>query len=170
MQFLKNRSEKKDSLHLLVNKAYLSEDGKDFYLTNVVKIRPVRRFPGGSRVIAKCQHWNVSWNVTDFNLHNSTPEYCILNQRTYYWVESETLIRFALTLKNLETDNKHSIYFETLITMGLWVYLGFNVRSGSLFKRRRHYDMHGVFTLLVVHCIQVLKCRMHIDSPLFAFL
>ena len=50
--------------------------------------------------------------------------------------------------------------------MGLWVYLGFNVRSGSLFKRRRHYDMHGVFTLLVVYCIQVLKSGMHIDSTM----
>lgn len=92
----------------------------------------------------------------------------MLNQRAYYRFEFETLIRFALTLKNVEADNKHSIYFETLITMGLWVYLGFNVRSGSLFKRRRHNDMHGVFTLLVVYCIQVLKRRMHIDSSLFA--
>ena len=79
------------------------------------------------------------------------------------------LIRFALTLKNLVADNKHSINFETLIIMGLWIYLGFNVKSGRLLKRRRHYDVHGIFTLLVVYCIQVLKSGMHIDSPLFAF-
>ena len=28
---------------------------------------------------------------------------------------SETLIRFALILKNLEADNKHSIYYKTPI-------------------------------------------------------
>ena len=78
------------------------------------------------------------------------------------------MTRFALALKNLEADNKHSIYLETLIIMGFWVYLGFIVRSGSLFKRRRH-DMHGVFTLLVVYCIQVLKSGMDIDSSPFAF-
>ena len=47
---------KEGCLYLLVTKAYLSEDGKDFYLTNVAKISPLRRFPGGSKVIAKCQH------------------------------------------------------------------------------------------------------------------
>ena len=31
---------------------------------------------------------------------------------------SETLIRFALILKNLEADNKHSIYYKTPICMG----------------------------------------------------
>ena len=162
MQFLKNRSEKKDSLHLLVNKAYLSEDGKDFYLTNVVKIRPVRRFPGGSRVIAKCQHWNVSWNVADFNLHNSTPEYCILNQRTYYWVESETLIRFALTLKNLETDNNHSIYFKTLISLSgfqcqIWK---FNIQKKKTLRYtwRIYTLMSTVFKCSSAECILTRRC------------
>ena len=51
--------------------------------------------------------------------------------------------------------------------MGLF---GFQCQIWKFVKRRRHYDMHGVFTLLVVYCIQVLKCRMHIDSPRFAFL
>ena len=155
---------KEGCLYLLATKAYLSEDGKDFYLTNVVKITPLRRFPGGSKVIAKCQHWNV----TDVNLNNSTLQYLKPAHLLRIWIQWN-IARFALTLKNLETDNKHSIYFETLITMGLLVYLGFNVRSGSLFKRRRNYDMHGVFTLLVVYCIQVLKSGMDIDSPLFAF-
>ena len=48
---------------------------------------------------------------------------------------SETLICFALILKNLEADNKTQYLLQNPY-------------------------MHGVFTLLVVYCIQVLKCRM----------
>ena len=82
---------KEGCLYLLATKAYLSEDGKDFYLTNVVKITPLKRFPGGSKVFAKCQHWNV----TDFNLNNSTLQYLKPAHLLRIWIWNIDPFRFG---------------------------------------------------------------------------
>ena len=50
----------------------------------------MRRFLGGSKVIAKCQHWNV----TDFNLNNSTLQYLKPAHLLLIWIWNIDPFRF----------------------------------------------------------------------------
>ena len=157
----KTGPEKKDCLYLLVTKAYLSEYGKaSFYLKCCKKKSPLRRCSGGSKVIAKCQHWNV----TDFNLNNSTLQYLKPAHLLQIWIWNIDPFRFGP--EELRGWQQTQYFLWNPCNYGFMGLFGFQCQIWKFIQKKKtlryawriYTSCCTVFKCLSTECILTRRC------------
>ena len=154
-----------DCLYLLVTKAYLFKRRRKGFLFKIVKISPLRRFLGGSKVVAKCQHWNV----TDFNLNNSTLQYLKPAHLLQIWIWNIDPFRFDP--EELRGWQQTQYFLWNPYNYGFMGLSGFQCQIWKFVQKKKtlRYAWRIYTSCCLLYSSTQCKCGMHIDSSLFAF-